>query len=178
MEVNKEIEINIPEGWHEVTLRQYKEVNLSSLESILEIICNIPKDTIKVLNEDQIQQIVAELEWMKEVPKNANDLTEYKGYSENIDLTTVSTKEVLLLEQYCVDFKANCDKIAAFIFKGEDGSYPNKINKRAELMLDMPFDVFYTKVIKILVTVGLLVKKDLNKIIKDEEDELTKMSFE
>lgn len=125
----EKIQLRIPESWDEVTLGQYIEflsTDFNELEDIkkfyrtISIICDISEEYIKNMSLIDINNIIYDLNWINEKPKNQFKpviTIDKQKYGSIPNFNQIKVGEWLDLENYMSDFDNNLHKILAIIYR-------------------------------------------------------------
>lgn len=112
-----EIRITIPEGWHDVTIRQYQEIDYSTVSSMLKTLWSIDEETAKHVDMP-MGQIIELISFMENEPP-ATFKKELYG-CKLVDIDSITAGEMQMLEILCKAFKENAHTIAAWMYRDED----------------------------------------------------------
>ena len=155
--------ITLPDGWHEVSISKFQELNnletFEGLHKIIELISILSdKDVedIREMSTDDLELILKQVEWTSVIPTS-----EYKTniYIDDIDYYLVSLKSLTLgewidLDTWSENAIENMHKIFALLYRPSKEVYnTTDMNERAELFLDklMIADVYGTLLFFLLI---------------------------
>jgi len=137
--------ITIPEGWHEVSIRQFIElsnVNEKGIHHDIEcvaILCDEDPEVIKDMDVSDYTEIKNRLTWSMELPKNETK-TEIMLNGESlllIDLKSLTNGEWADLDTFVDDFSNKIHRMVAVLFRKPKEEYNGKVcEERAIRMLD------------------------------------------
>jgi len=126
----KEIQVNIPTEWRDITIETYQKY-FDIVESrkkeeekeldILSLLCNLEKDIIKKIGVKQKQELLFKLSVFinKRLPKKLKKRIKFNGknYGFIPNLSKITTGEFVDIEDYCKDTNKNLHKIMAILYR-------------------------------------------------------------
>jgi hypothetical protein len=126
----KEIQVNIPTEWRDITIETYQKyfdiVESGQKEEekeldILSLLCNLEKDIIKKIGVKQKQELLFKLSVFinKRLPKKLKKRIKFNGknYGFIPNLSKITTGEFVDIEDYCKDTNKNLHKIMAILYR-------------------------------------------------------------
>lgn len=141
------MKIIIPDGWHEVSIRKYREITealnnedeIISLIDAISILSDLDKETISSLDSNEINKIALQLSWMSEKPTSKEchsiKVNDEEYYLKKLQSLTLG--EWVDLNNLNKNFAENIHKIAAILYVKEGEKYDTSImNERALMFLD------------------------------------------
>ena len=126
----KEIQVNIPTEWRDITIETYQKY-FDIVESrkkeeekeldILSLLCNLEKDIIKKIGVKQKQELLFKLSVFinKRLPKKLKKRIKFNGknYGFIPNLSKITTGEFVDIEDYCKDTNKNLHKMMAVLYR-------------------------------------------------------------
>lgn len=139
------LKVNIPDGWHEVSIGDFMEISQLDAKSkdyifnVLSVLLDVDVQTVKNFSKESFDKILNSLEWALKSPSE----TEYKqvisvdGIEHRLveNLNGFTGGEWWDMEEYIANYDSNIHNIIAMIYKPLDQKvYDSEVTKqRGEL---------------------------------------------
>jgi len=185
--------IKVSLDYSTITVKQYVDFILNEGNEVGQVsaILNKPKDFVRQLAPDQLQNAINAFKSVIDEPK-ANKQNRWKDYGFVPDINAISFGEWLDLDSNCKDFPKNLTKILAILYRPISNQLGNKYSiepynashlKNADEFNEMPLSiangalVFFSTIEKELVNTSLQfldsqVTKNLTEAMKMMEEAL------
>lgn len=119
-----EEKIVIPEGWHEVTLSQFQELQKLDREdemydiNLVSILCNKDMDEVSNYNVHTFTNILTNLSWIGKLPENYKPIIEHEGEQYGLaKMSSFTNGQWISLETWLENPIQNYHKILSLIYR-------------------------------------------------------------
>lgn len=150
------IELTIPESWADVTVGQFQKMDPDDVASVIETMIGLDRSTVYTLTKESIDDILESLGFLHELPQT-DYLPNICGY-DSVDINKISAGELERLENMCKDFRPNASRVAAWIYRGDEGCSVKELDARgAILSASMDVNQLLGMLMHIIITLGILL---------------------
>ena len=194
----KEIQVNIPTEWRDITIETYQKY-FDIVESrkkeeekeldILSLLCNLEKDIIKKIGVKQKQELLFKLSVFinKRLPKKLKKRIKFNGknYGFIPNLSKITTGEFVDIEDYCKDTNKNLHKIMAVLYReieNQKGDLynikaynPDKVNEQE--FKQLPMDIALGA-LDFFLSLGKDLLQNLSSYLMAQEKMLSKKAYQ
>ena len=194
----KEIQVNIPTEWRDITIETYQKY-FDIVESrkkeeekeldILSLLCNLEKDIIKKIGVKQKQELLFKLSVFinKRLPKKLKKRIKFNGknYGFIPNLSKITTGEFVDIEDYCKDTNKNLHKMMAVLYReieNQKGDLynikaynPNEVNEQE--FKQLPMDITLGA-LDFFLSLGKDLLQNLSSYLMAQEKMLSKKAYQ
>lgn len=140
------IQLTIPDGWHEVTIGMFQEMSqldqaedgLLKIIDLLSILTDTDPEELKEIDASHLKVLIDKIDWTSKFPESEYK-TEFTIKDQTyylVTLSDLSLGEWIDLDSYCEDPVENMAKIFALLYRPHGEKYDvKKAEQRASIFL-------------------------------------------